>query len=77
MDKPVVAGAEDDQLVFTWKRLAALRDRIEVMRVQDPQALSGDPGEGAASAGAANARAKLPPGLSVVQGGHGYSPTSM
>lgn len=73
VDEPVMTGAEDDQIVFTWNRFATLSDRNEVVHVERTQALSGDAGEVAASAGREEARAKLPPGLCVVQRGHRYS----
>ena len=77
MDEPVMAGAEDDQFVSTWKRLAALGDRVDVVRVEETQALSGNAGQIAASAGTDGAGANLPPGLLVVQRGHKRSLAKM
>jgi hypothetical protein len=66
VDEAVMPGAKDNQLVFTWKHLAALRDRANVVHVEVTQALPGQTGERAASAGE-ETRAQLPPGLGVVE----------
>jgi hypothetical protein len=64
--KPVVPSAEDNQLVFRRKRIAAVGDGRDVVHVKRTQALSGQTGERAASAGE-EARAQLPPGVGVVE----------
>lgn len=65
-------SAEHYEVFLTWKRLATLRERGDVVHVKITQALSGQTGERAASAGE-ETRAKLPPGLGVVERGHRHS----
>lgn len=60
-------SAEHYEVFLTWKLRATLGDRGDVVHVEITQALPGQTGEGAASAGE-EARAKFPPGLGVVQG---------
>ena len=76
MDNTVVAGAQHDDTSIVRERWSAFGQRVDVMDVQGAPAVTGNVGEVAVSVAVEDARAELPPGLSLVESGHGESPAN-
>ena len=71
MQHSVMPRTEDsDSIVSTWKRVATLGERLDVMDVQGTPAFTSQVRKGALSVVCEDVRAVVAPGLVVVQDGH-------
>lgn len=75
VQQPMMSGAKNgNTVVFTWKRFAALAERINMMDLEGAPAASCQARESALGVSGEDARPIVAPRLCVVQGGHKHSP---